>query len=344
MILEANLDKNIEQEMLGMVTSYAKALRISHADGYPKSLKASLDTTPDSSTGLSVDLADLLKRYLHFVKEGITTPYAFGHIHYAEHYPVDFYEFARDFVRPLIDMSNSCVLGKENVETIVQALEKKENVILFANHQTEIDPQILSLLLDPIDEHLASSMFFLAGHRVTTDPIAIPFSRGTNILCIYSKKYVDSPPELRAEKLQHNAKTLTSFSELLNEGGACVYVAASNGRDRLDESGKASVAPFDPQSVEMIHLLGKNATQPTHFHLLALATINLLPPPPTINLELGEDRPMSYGPARLYFGPRLELEKIGTAEDKKMRRVERSQELTLEVARMHDQLLNYSSS
>jgi glycerol-3-phosphate O-acyltransferase len=278
------------------------------------------------------------------VKEGVATPYSFGHIHYAEHYPIDFYEFAREFVRPLIDMSKSCVLGKENVETITQTLEKRENVILLANHQTEIDSQVISLLLDPINEHLASSMFFLAGHRVTSDPIAIPFSRGTNILSIYSKKYVDSPPELRAEKLQHNARTLSGFSDLLNEGGVCVYVAASNGRDRLDESGKASVAPFDPQSVEMIHLLGKNAAQPTHFHLLALSTIDLLPPPPTINLELGEERPLSFGPARLYFGPCLELEKIGTAEDKKMRRIERSQELTREVTRMHDQLLNYRSS
>jgi hypothetical protein len=51
---------------------------------------------------------------------------------------------------------------------------------------------------------LASKVVFVAGHRVTTDPLAIPFSMGCNLLCIFSKKYMEEPPELKAAKQQQN--------------------------------------------------------------------------------------------------------------------------------------------
>jgi glycerol-3-phosphate O-acyltransferase len=314
-ICNIHADKAIENNLLKMVESYQKALKHSSSD--------------------KSKLVELFLKYLHFVQESITSPPDFGHIHYAEHYPIDYYEFAKNFIRPLIDEEHSIILGKEHLKEISEAIDRRENVILLANHQTEIDPQIMSILLDPINERLSSSMFFLAGHRVTTDPLAIPFSRGTNILPIHSKKYIDSPPELRTEKLQHNAKTLSLVSELLNEGGACIYVAASNGRDRADESGQATVSPFDPQSVEMLHLLGKNSTQTTHFHILALSTMALLPPPPTVNIELGEDRIVHYAPAGLDFGPKLILEQLGSSGDRRERRVERSEILTQNVTERH---------
>ena len=43
-------------------------------------------------------------------------------------------------------------------------------------------------------------MIFVAGERVITDPLAIPFSMGSNLLCIYSKRYIDHPPEKKIEK------------------------------------------------------------------------------------------------------------------------------------------------
>jgi glycerol-3-phosphate O-acyltransferase len=53
-------------------------------------------------------------------------------------------------------------------------------------------------------DDLASKIVFVAGHRVTTDPVAIPFSIGCNLLCIFSKKYIEVPPELKASKQQRN--------------------------------------------------------------------------------------------------------------------------------------------
>jgi glycerol-3-phosphate O-acyltransferase len=34
---------------------------------------------------------------------------------------------------------------------------------------------------------------------VITDPLAIPFSMGCDLICIYSKKYIDVIPEKREE-------------------------------------------------------------------------------------------------------------------------------------------------
>ena len=60
-------------------------------------------------------------------------------------------------------------------------------------------------MLEKLGLHeLAEKVVFVAGHRVTTDPLAIPFSMGCNLLCIYSKKYIESPPELKAAKQQQN--------------------------------------------------------------------------------------------------------------------------------------------
>jgi glycerol-3-phosphate O-acyltransferase len=94
-------------------------------------------------------------------------------------------------------------------------------------------------------------MVFVAGHRVTTDPLAVPFSRGRNLLSIYSKKYVDADPEKKQERLLHNQRTIKRMGQLLSEGGYCIYVAPSGGRDRKDQkTGKVEAAAFDPQSIE----------------------------------------------------------------------------------------------
>ena len=284
------------------------------------------------------DIEPLFAQLISLVKNEMAHPTSFGHFHTSERFPFDFYEFGRSMVAPLIDNSRSYIKGVENIRAIIDATEQGENVILLANHQTEIDPQIISLLTTPISDSFASSMIFLAGHRVTTDPLAVPFSRGVNLLCIFSKKYIDFPPEKKSEKLVHNAKTMAKLEDLLNEGGKCIYVAPSGGRDRFDASGKVSIAPFDPQSVEMFYLLSQKATQPTHLHLLALSTINLLPPPSTTNIELGESRKVAYAPARLFFGPALDMEIIDQDPDRRVRRANRAEALTKAVEAMYAQL------
>lgn len=317
LLQEAKLDESTIHTLSDFFVSYEKALSDAHVPA---------DPTP------------LLEQFIERIKEEILHPTIFGHFHASERLPFDFYEFGRSIVLPLIDMERSCIKGQENLQAIVTAIDTGENVILLANHQTEIDPQIISLLLTPFSDSLATSMIFIAGHRVTTDPLAIPFSRGVNLLSIFSKKYIDVPPEKRSEKLLHNAKTLAKLEDLLNEGGKCIYVAPSGGRDRYDESGRVNIAPFDPQSVEMFSLLSQKSTQKTHLHLFALSTIDLLPPPPTTSIELGETRNVAFAPARLFFGPSLDLEAIGQNPDKKQRRIERAELLTAAIAQMHEAL------
>lgn len=290
----------------------------------------------DSSNPAS--LTPLLQTYVKLIKESVESPPQFQHFHQMERSPFDYYRFGLDMVRPLIDWKSSYVVGQEHVQQIAAVVRKGENVILLANHQTEIDPAVISLLLEPIDADLASSMIFVAGHRVTSDPLAIPFSRGRNLLCIHSKRYIDSPPEEKASKLLHNAKTMAKLEQMLGAGGICVYVAPSGGRDRYDEDKNVKVAPFDPPSVELFRLLAQKTTKKTHLHLLALNTFHLLPPPATINVELGELREVSFGPARLAFGPELIVDDEGDPAMRLQRRIERSEQMTRAVEEMYNRL------
>ena len=151
-------------------------------------------------------------------------------------------------------------------------------------------------------------MIFVAGERVLTDPLASPFSMGRNLLCIYSKRYIDFPPELKTKKQLHNKKTMELMSELLSEGGKCIYVAPSGGRDRIGSSGKVELAPFDPQSIEMFYLMAKKAHTPTHFYPLSLSTYDVLPPPQTIQIELGEMRSAQRVGIHATFGKEFNME------------------------------------
>ena len=245
--------------------------------------------------------------FLNCVGKQLQTPHPFATYHQAVRAPIDYYQLGLDFIRDLIDFPKSKVLGVNNLQDIQTAISKKENVILFSNHQTEIDPQIISLLIEKTNPELAQEMIFVAGHRVTTDPLAVPLSLGRNLLCIYSKRHIDQPPEKKEEKQQHNMAVIKKLGELLNEGGKCIYIAPSGGRDRANQQGVVEVAPFDPQSVELFYLLGRKASCPTHFHTLALSTYHLLPPPDQILVAIGESRYTTFFPAHLFFGPELDM-------------------------------------
>jgi len=281
------------------------------------------------------NLPHLFEQYIDLVNKQLHTSYSFDHYHESERQPFDYYDFGRDMVRPLLDLTHSSILGQENLQSIISSINRGDNVILMANHQSEIDPQIISLLIDGISPELASSIIYIAGHRVTSDPLAVPFSRGINLLCIYSKRYIDHPPEEKEKKLYHNTKTLTALEHLLTEGGKCIYVAPSGGRDRYDANREIEIAPFDPQSVEIFHLLDKKSKIPTHFHLFALSTISLLPPPSEININLGEARHVSFSPAHLFFGPEIDMEKITTSTDKKTQRLDRSTWMTEKIKELY---------
>lgn len=264
-----------------------------------------------SSKGLSMEEHDhLFDTFLTLVEQEYPSPHSFLPFHKKITQPFNYYKFGIEFVRPLVDNKSSRTLHPENIKKISDQIRAKENVILFANHQTEVDPQLLSIALEESYPDLATEVIFVAGDRVISDPMAVPFSMGRNLLCIYSKRYIDIPPEKKFEKQQHNQRTMKKMKELLSEGGQFIYVAPSGGRDRPNEKGEVPVSTFDPQSVEMFRLMAKQAGQMTHFYPLALATYEILPPPRRISTELGEERNANRSGAFFSFGAEIDLDHI----------------------------------
>ncbi len=268
----------------------------------------------------------LFSTFLKLTAEQLHSPYIFAPYHQKIRTPFDYYHFGLDFLRPLIDFPHSEVRHLSRLNTIQKQLHAGENVILLANHQTEGDPQVISILLDPTHPKLAEQIIYVAGERVVTDPLAIPFSMGCDLLCIYSKRYIDHPPEEKEEKLHHNRRTLDQMRQLLQEGGKIIYVAPSGGRDRKNSQGDIEVAPFDPNSVELFYLMAQKAQKPTHFYPLALSTYNLLPPPDAIQRELGEVRRAHHTPVAISFGKECDMEQFPGSDslDKKQRRALRT--------------------
>lgn len=270
----------------------------------------------------------VITQYLQSVIEEYKNPYSFEPFHQAIRTPIDYYRLGLTLIRPLIIFDQSEIHHSYRLKEIETNLSKGENVILLANHQTEPDPQVISLMLEKEHPQLAEEMIFVAGHRVITDPTAIPLSKGRNLLCIFSKKHIENPPEEKQQKQLHNQRTMHRMSELLAEGGKCIYVAPSGGRDRLnEETGRVEVAPFDPQSIEMFWLMAKHSGKFTHFYPLTLATYDLLPPPHTVEKELGERRHAKCAPVHLSFGPEIDMDHFPGSEnlDKKSKRAARAQ-------------------
>jgi len=256
----------------------------------------------------SSDYSYLFDNFLKLVIQQLEHPFHFEPFHQSIRTPFDYYTFGMDFIRPLILINSSKVLRIEIADQMVEQLKRGENVILLANHQTEPDPQVISLLLEKTHPELAEKMIFVAGDRVITDPLAVPFSMGCNLLCIYSKKHVEHPPELKETKLLHNKRTMKMMGQLLSDGGKCIYVAPSGGRDRPNATGELEVAPFDPSSMEIFYLMGQQSGVPTHFYPLALSTYNLLPPPDSVEKDVGEKRQAQCTPVHMAVGEEVDME------------------------------------
>ncbi len=249
----------------------------------------------------------LFSLYFDFLYNLAQKPFVFEPYHKQIVSPIDYYAFGVDFFKPLISAEISKYLGEENVRKMIADLEAGENVILFANHQTEGDPQIISVLLDKMHPLFAKTMIFVAGDRVISDRLAVPFSMGRNLLCVYSKKHIRNPPEKEEAKRLHNKKTMQRMAQLLKEGGKCIYVAPSGGRDRPDVNGEFTPAPFDPQSIEMFYLMANKAGVKTRYYPLSLLTHMVLPPPNEVEAELGEERTVSYSGVYAAFGKEIDM-------------------------------------
>ncbi|MBI2742574.1 MAG: 1-acyl-sn-glycerol-3-phosphate acyltransferase [Chlamydiales bacterium] len=289
-----------EYEKKGELTPKLKQILESFYLCYKEAVKKGVSGTFDQE--------ELFLVFLDLVRAQIASPFTFAPYHEHIRKPFDYYKFGNEFARPLIDFPHSSVHGLAHADEAVRLLKNNENVIFLANHQTEADPQAISLLLEKSHPLLAEEMIFVAGERVVTDPLAIPFSMGRNLLCIYSKRYIDHPPEDKALKQQHNKRTMQLMSELLSQGGRSIYVAPSGGRDRKNAAGVVEVAAFDPQSIEMFYLMAQRAGRPTHFYPLTLATYDLLPPPADIQIELGEVRVTQLADIHLSFGAKIDMD------------------------------------
>jgi glycerol-3-phosphate O-acyltransferase len=259
----------------------------------------------------------VLLQFLKLVHMQLEKPYQFESYHERIRAPIDYYRFGLELIRPLVIFESSKCLGLNHLERIMAQLKQGHNVILFANHQTEPDPQAISLALEKYYPQFAEEMIFVAGHRVISDPLAIPFSMGRNLLCIFSKKYIDANPE---ERLLHNQRTMKKMAQLLVEGGKCIYVAPSGGRDRPNAEGIVEVARFDPQSIELFYLISQQAGTPTHFYPLALSTYALLPPPNSVKKEIGEKRQAQCTPIHLAFGNEIDMEHYPGLDKRQKRR------------------------
>jgi len=245
-------------------------------------------------------------------------PYPFEPFHKAVRGPdFDYYSWGNRFFRPLVKYRSSRVDGLENVNKIKSLLKKGDNVILIANHQTEADPQVLSILLEVEGyEGIAEKTIFVAGHKVTTDPLAVPFSMGRNLLTIFSKKYLDTfEEEEREAKSARNRQTVAEMQRLFNEGGNIFWVAPSGGRDRrVPERGEFGPAKFDQQSVGLFNVMARKAEKAgtkTHFFPLAMWTHRLVPPPEEAKSQVEEGRSANRAVVGLAFGEEVDPETVG---------------------------------
>jgi len=248
-------------------------------------------------------LTNLFKKVLENMKD----PHKFEPFHAAMREPFDYYALGNEFATGVINAEDSTVIGKEQIEKIRAQVAAGDNVVLFANHQSEADPQIFSVLLDPEYPGFAESCIFVAGDRVTTDLLAGPFSMGRNLLCIFSKKHIENPPELKSEKSRHNRNVMKTMQKMFTEGGKLIWVAPSGGRDRATD-GSFKVAPFDSKSVEMFRLMGDKAKRPTHFYPLSMLTYPICPPPQQVGGSVGEVRLVKWSPGGLHFGDEVDLD------------------------------------
>ena len=259
----------------------------------------------------------VLKQYVELVEDQLKTPYQFQPYHKAVYAPVDHYEMDTAFMEPLIDLEDSRLIGAENIATINEQLAAGDNVVFLSNHQTEADPSAWSAIFDRGEgmgtEFPVKNMIMVAGDRVTSDPVAVPFSKARNLLCIYSKRHIENPPEKKRMKQMHNTKTMGAMLKLLAEGGSCIWVAPSGGRDRPnDDDIFDRPAKFDEKSVEMFRLMASKVGlfKKTHFWPMAMLTHRLFPPPAKVQSTLGEPRIAMRGSVNICIRPEIDFDAV----------------------------------
>jgi glycerol-3-phosphate O-acyltransferase len=259
------------------------------------------------------------------LKHGTTDKYTFGVTHTAlrgkdpeseDGNTIDFYKFGCDFFRPAMNSEASSVLGLDALKKAEEQLAAGENVVFFANHQSEADPQVMSVMLEKAGMNkMAEDLVYVAGHKVTTDTLAIPFSMGRNLICIHSKKHIDADADSKPIKQRQNLMAMNGMLKLLKKGGTSIWVAPSGGRDRREIGvDRVPLAPFDQKTIDMFRLMGNKSKVPTHYYAVSMISYDLCPPPDFIEAGVGEQRNVRYVPVGIAVSD--ELENVGGVESR----------------------------
>lgn len=298
--LSSVFPEKIKNTFEGLIESYKSQMIIALGD----------ETTASRAT--TVIFKDMVKAY---AGQLLGIPYEFPSYHRAIRTPYDYYQMANMYIGCLIDFDRSILRFPERWSTIQQQLDRGENVILFANHQSEGDAAFIPLLTEISHPGLGQRVTYVAGDRVVTDLLAKPFSMGKDLLCVHSKKHMDDVPEEKTKKMKQNLATIKEMQRLLNKGGMLIWIAPAGGRDRRKADGSLVPDKFDPQAVEMMRKLGtKSSAAKTHFYPLAMATYDIMPPPAASEKAIGEQRIVNFTGAGLSLGEEVDVNGIDPSE------------------------------
>jgi glycerol-3-phosphate O-acyltransferase len=229
----------------------------------------------------------------------------------------DFYEWGCAFFRSCMDLDHSVFLGQDHLHKAMQQVEAGDNVVFFANHQTEADPQVVSCMFEKMGYgEQAAAMTYVAGHKVTTDPLAVAFSMGRTLICIHSKKHINSDPDKKSIKQKQNLQAMNAMLRKFKAGGCLIWVAPSGGRDRRNvDTGIVDPAPFDFKTIDMFRLMGNKSKKPMHYYPMAMVTYDLCPPPDYVKADDMEERNVRFVPVGVAIGK--EQESVGGLESRK---------------------------
>lgn len=251
-----------------------------------------------------------------------TQPYIFPSFHKRILEPYNYYNFGQRYIRGLVNFDTSFVGHVDRFKKIEMQLAAGENVVLLANHQTEADPAVFALLLEAECPGLATDVIYVAGDRVVTDPLCAPFSMGRNLFCVHSKKHLDDVPELKADKMATNRRTLKAMQVALNEGGQLLWIAPSGGRDRSIDGASGHTMPdaFDASAVELMRALSSKAKPAAHIYPFAMYSYQIMPPPREVQKSIGEKRVVFHQSVGISVCAELDVEKLVEGiEDKEAR-------------------------
>ena len=293
-------------------TAFPEKIRTTFADlmsSYKSQMLIALGDEALATKATTFIFKDMVKAY---AGQLLGNPYEFPSYHRAIRAPYDYFQMANMYIGSLIDFDRSIVRNPERWSEIQSQLDRGENVILLANHQSEGDAAFIPLLTEVSHPGLGQRVTYVAGDRVVSDLLAKPFSMGKDLLCVHSKKHMNDVPEEKAKKMKQNLSTIKEMQRLLNKGGLLIWIAPAGGRDRRKADGTLAPDRFDPQAIDMMKKLGTKASAAkTHFYPLAMATYDIMPPPATSEKSIGEKRIVNYTGVGLSLGQEVDVSSNG---------------------------------